>query len=262
MPDDPREHPRAAAPSRPPSPPGPIAIIGAGRMGAALAQNLTAAGLDVRGPLGRGARAEDASIVLLAVPDAEIGRAAALIAPGRMVGHLSGATTLDPLAPHEAFSIHPLMTVTGPTTPFDSVPAAVAGSTPGAVGVAEALAGALGLQAFRVAESDRAAYHAAASIAANYLVALEVFAEDLAATAGVDRAALAPLVLAAARNWQAQGAAALTGPVARGDEETVARQRIAVAERLPDRLALFDALAAATRDLAARGTVSAGGATP
>ncbi|WP_019179724.1 DUF2520 domain-containing protein [Microbacterium yannicii] len=262
MPDRPREHPHAAAPSLAPSTAGPIAIVGAGRMGAALAAGLLAAGLDVRGPLRRGARAEDAAIVLLAVPDAEIDAAAALIAPGRTVGHLSGATTLAPLSPHEAFSIHPLMTVTGHDTSFAGVPAAVAGSTADSLAVAEALASALGLRILRVDEKDRPAYHAAASIAANYLVALEVFAEELAATAGVDRAALAPLVLTAARNWQSQGAAALTGPVARGDDETVARQRAAVAERLPERLALFDALAAATRDLAGRGPGPSGGARP
>ena len=53
-------------------------------------------------------------------------------------------------------------------------------------------------------------------------------------------------------NWEAEGAAALTGPIARGDEATVARQRAAVADRLPERAALFDALVAATRDLRAR----------
>jgi predicted short-subunit dehydrogenase-like oxidoreductase (DUF2520 family) len=104
-----------------------------------------------------------------------------------------------------------------------------------------------------VADADRAAYHAAASIASNFLVTLEGAAESLAATAGVGRELLAPLVLAAADNWARRGAhAALTGPIARGDEATVARQRDAVAERTPELLALFDALADATRELAAR----------
>ncbi len=81
---------------------------------------------------------------------------------------------------------------------------------------------------------------------------LEGAAERLAATAGVDRAALVPLVRAAVENWAQRGAAAaLTGPIARGDEATVARQRAAVAERAPDLLELFDALAGATRRLAA-----------
>jgi predicted short-subunit dehydrogenase-like oxidoreductase (DUF2520 family) len=103
----------------------------------------------------------------------------------------------------------------------------------------------------RVADADRAAYHAAASIASNFLVTLEGAAERLAATAGVDRALLAPLVRAAVDNWAARGAAAaLTGPIARGDEDTVARQRAAVADRTPELLPLFDALADATRALA------------
>ena len=81
---------------------------------------------------------------------------------------------------------------------------------------------------------------------------LEAAAERLAATAGVDRALLEPLVRATVENWAALGAErALTGPVARGDEATVQRQRAAVAERTPELLALFDALVDATRALAA-----------
>ena len=82
------------------------------------------------------------------------------------------------------------------------------------------------MRAVRVADDDRAAYHAAASIASNFLVTLEGAAERLAATAGVDRELLAPLVRAAVENWAALGAErALTGPIARGDEATVARHR-------------------------------------
>ena len=77
--------------------------------------------------------------------------------------------------------------------------------------------------------------------------------ERLAATAGAGRELLVPLVRAAVENWAAHGPErALTGPVARGDESTVARQRAAVAERTPDLLPLFDALTDATRALAAR----------
>jgi predicted short-subunit dehydrogenase-like oxidoreductase (DUF2520 family) len=102
-----------------------------------------------------------------------------------------------------------------------------------------------------VADEDRAAYHAAASIAANFLVTLEGAAERLAGSAGVGRELLAPLVRAAVENWVRLGAAdALTGPIARGDEATVARQRAAVAERAPDVVELYDALVDATRALA------------
>ena len=107
------------------------------------------------------------------------------------------------------------------------------------------------MRPLRIADADRAAYHAAASVASNYLVAVEDLAERLAATAGLDREPLVALARASLANWAALGApGALTGPIARGDEETVARQRAAVAERVPEDLALFDALTAATRRLA------------
>jgi predicted short-subunit dehydrogenase-like oxidoreductase (DUF2520 family) len=215
-------------------------------MGSALS-----AALSLGEPLGHGADAADADVVLLAVPDGEIAAAAAAIAPGRLVGHLSGATTLAPLAPHEAFSLHPLMTVTGATTSFAGASAAIAGSTDRARETARALAERLGLRPVEVADGDRAAYHAAASMAANFLVALESAAERLAATAGVDRAALAPLARAALDNWAALGSErALTGPIARGDEDTIALQRDAVAERCPELLPAWDALAELTRHLA------------
>ncbi len=241
-----------------------IQIVGAGRMGAALSVGLRAdPGLEIDGPLGRGATGAGADVVLLAVPDAAIADAASGILPGPIVGHLSGMTGLAPLAPHEAFSLHPLLSVTGPDTRFAGAHAAIDGSSARARGVAERLADVLGLTAFRVADGDRAAYHAAASLAANALVALEWTAERLAATAGVPRAALAPLARAALENWADRGApAALTGPIARGDESTVARQRAAVAERLPAELALFDALADTTRALAAARRGRTAGAPP
>jgi len=246
------------------TPPLRCAVIGAGRLGHALSAALRDAGLAVAGPLGRGADPL-ADVVLLTVPDGQIRAAAAVLTPGRarFVGHCSGATTLEPLAGREALSLHPLMTVpagqadpparpahaprTG-TTLFAGAGAAIAGSTPDALHVAGTLAGLLRLRAVEVADEDRAAYHAAASIAANFLVTLEGAAERLAATAGVPRELLVPLARAALENWAEQGAEqALTGPVARGDEATIARQRAAIEERAPDLLETFDALVAASR---------------
>jgi predicted short-subunit dehydrogenase-like oxidoreductase (DUF2520 family) len=230
-----------------------IAVVGAGRLGTALAAALRAAGLAVSGPLRREQEVEAAtSLVLLCVPDGEIAAAAAAVAEGPIVGHCSGATTLEPLAGHEALGLHPLMTVPAAGAPeFAGAGAAVAGSSPRALAIAEELAARLGLRATTVEDADRAAYHAAASIASNFLVTLEGAAERVAATAGVDRALLVPLVRAAVENWARLGASdALTGPIARGDHATVARQRDAVAERTPDLLPLFDALADATRGLA------------
>jgi predicted short-subunit dehydrogenase-like oxidoreductase (DUF2520 family) len=233
-----------------------IAIVGRGRMGPALARALSAAGRPVVGPLGRGADGAGAGIVLLCVPDGEIAAAANAIAPrdGLIVGHCSGATGLDVLAPHEALGLHPLMTVTPAGAAFAGTGCAVAGSTDRALRAARSMAIDLGMRPFEVADADRAAYHAAAAIASNFLTTIEAAAERLAATAGVPREALVPLVRASVDNWAALGGArALTGPVARGDEATVARHREAIAERAPDLTGLYDALADATRALARRG---------
>ena len=106
--------------------------------------------------------------------------------------------------------------------------------------------------AFELAADDRAAYHAAASIASNFLVTLEAAAERLAAGTGLERDLLVPLVRATVENWAALGPErALTGPVARGDERTVARQRDAVAQRAPELLEMFEALVQTTHALAA-----------
>lgn len=235
-------------------PPSPrLAVVGAGRLGGAMTAALREAGLPVAGPLGRGASAGDADVVLLCVPDAAIAEAAARVAPGRLVGHCSGATTLAPLAPHEAFSVHPLMSVPDATARFAGVGAAVAGSTARALEAARWVAERLGMRAVTVRDEDRALYHAAASAASNYVVTLGCVAEAMAARAGVPRELLAPLARAAVEQWAARGAAALTGPIARGDEETVRRQRAAVAERVPDAAALWDALAGHARTLAATG---------
>src|SRR4029077_2036630 len=86
-------------------------IVGRGRMGQALSVALTRSGLNVRGQLGRGSNGDGASIVLLCVPDREIEAAAKLIAPGRMVGHVSASAPLALLEPHARFVMHPLLSV-------------------------------------------------------------------------------------------------------------------------------------------------------
>jgi predicted short-subunit dehydrogenase-like oxidoreductase (DUF2520 family) len=228
-----------------------LAIIGQGRVGHALSAALSRAGIDVLGPLGRGADGGDADAVLLCVPDGEIARAAGHIAAGKLVGHCSGATGLDALTPHEAFSLHPLMTVTADGADFAGAGAAIAGSTQRALALARHLALALKLRPVQLGEEDRPAYHAAASIASNFLITLEAAAERVGATVGLQREQLVPLVRATVENWARLGPErALTGPVARGDELTVARQRAAVAGAAPELLGLFDALLSATRELA------------
>ena len=232
------------------------AIVGAGRLGTALAAALRATGLAVDGPLGRGANPRGrrrGAAVRAGRGDRRRRRGVAPGRPGRpLLRARRGSTSL---AGHEAFGLHPLMTVPASGEPaFAGAGRRRRGHDAAARSPSrEELAERLGLHATTVADEDRAAYHAAASIASNFLVTLEGAAERLAATAGVDRALLAPLVRAAVENWARLGAAdALTGPIARGDDATVARQRAAVAERTPDLLPLFDALADATRDLAGR----------
>jgi predicted short-subunit dehydrogenase-like oxidoreductase (DUF2520 family) len=227
-----------------------LAIVGRGRVGSALARAFAAAAIEVEGPLGRGER-PTSDVVLLCVPDAEIAAAAAGI-EARFVGHTSGATPLGSLQ----FGLHPLQTIAGPETELAGAACAIAGSTPEALEMARGLAEAIGMEAFEIDDEARAAYHAAASIASNFLVTLEWMAERVAAAAGIGpeaaRRMLAPLVRQTVENWADLGpAAALTGPVARGDEVTVARQRKAIADAAPDLLPLFDALVDQTREVAA-----------
>lgn len=229
-----------------------IAVIGAGRLGGVLARALRTAGFQVLGPLRREQAMPTVDIALLCVPDAAIAAVAFVARPhARLVGHVSGATPLDDVD----FSIHPLQTFTGSETPdvFHGIGAAVAGRTPDALATAEQLARALGARPFGVDDDRRATYHAAASFSSNFVLAVLDAAEQLASEAGIPadeaRDLLAPLVRRTVDNWATGGArAALTGPIARGDEATVARQRAAIGE-FQD---LFDALAVATRAIAAR----------
>jgi predicted short-subunit dehydrogenase-like oxidoreductase (DUF2520 family) len=237
--------------SKSPPPAPATAVIGAGRLGTVLAAALSAGPPLRRGePLPPGAE-----VVLLCVPDGQIATAAAAVPPGPLVGHCSGATGLEVLGEREGFSLHPLMSTPAGSSPdvLHGAGAAVDGNSERALAVAHALAAALGMRAAHVEPEDRVAYHAAGAMAANFLVALEACAERLAATAGVTRAQLAPLVLATAHQWAELGPeAALTGPIVRGDEDVVARHRETVAERTPELLAMWDALADATRVIAGR----------
>ena len=260
-------HPGCAPPRR-------VAVIGGGRLGRTFAAALRAGGVDVVGPLDRGWRErtpralDGCECVLLCVPDRAIASAAADAAGHvAIVGHTSGATELAALEPALAagaagFSLHPLMSFPEPLDDPQAARArlsgagcAVAATSERALATARALAAVVGLEPFAIADDGRAAYHAAASIAANFLVTLEAAAERVAAAAGLApadaRRLLAPLVRRTVESWAAVGPErALTGPIARGDEATVARQRAAVAASAPELLDLFDVLAAHTRTLA------------
>jgi len=223
-----------------------IVVVGCGRVGGSIASGLAAAGVTVT-VAGREDAVEacrEAEVALLCVPDDAIGEAAATVAAAapalRFAGHTSGATGLDALGSLAArgvatFSLHPLQTVPDGETDFTACPCAVWGATPEALALAGKLATTLGMRSFELADSERAAYHAAACIASNFLVAPDA------------RELLAPLVLRTAANWSELGAAALTGPIARGDAETVERHLQALRERAPELLDLYEALAERTR---------------
>jgi predicted short-subunit dehydrogenase-like oxidoreductase (DUF2520 family) len=247
---------------RPPALP-PIVVIGRGRVGGSLASAAAVAGLDVR-QVGRDdldAGCAEAEIALICVPDDEIVTVAERVATHaprlRLVGHTSGATGLEALAPCVTagavpFSLHPLQTVPDDRASLAGSPAAVASADPGALATATALAVALDMRPFEIPDEARAVYHAAASIASNFLVALEESAAALLGKTGVEepRELLSPLVLRSATNWAERGGAALTGPIARGDEATVERHLEALRASAPELLPMYEALAERTRELA------------
>jgi predicted short-subunit dehydrogenase-like oxidoreductase (DUF2520 family) len=239
-----------------------VGIVGPGRVGAALARALRETGVEVEGPLGRGERPSRCDAIVLCVPDGEIAAAAEIVtAAAPFVGHTSGATPLSALA-HAGvpgFGLHPLQSFAHPGVSFRGAGAAVAGTTPEALAFATELAERLGMRPFEIDDDGRAAYHAAASVASNFLVTLQAAAETLAGGAGLSRedarALLAPLVRQTVENVSELGPeAALTGPVARGDEATVAAQRAAVEETAPELVELFDELVRLTRALAGQRT--------
>ena len=237
----------------------PITVVGPGRVGGSIARAARTAGIGAE-LVGRRdpAAIAHAEVVLLCVPDAEIANVAAQVAdmaPGlRLLGHVSGATGLGELEAAtraDAFSLHPLQTVPHAETDLTGIPAAVSGSTHEALGLARALAQALGMKPFELPEGSRAAYHAAASLASNFLVTLEESAVGLLAAAGIEdgRPLLAPLVTSSAANWAERGGDALTGPIARGDERTVAAHTEAIGALAPELSPLYEVLAERTRAL-------------
>jgi predicted short-subunit dehydrogenase-like oxidoreductase (DUF2520 family) len=222
-----------------------VKVIGArGRVGSAVSARLATCGL---------VQSEhDADVVLLCVPDRAIAEVAAGIEAGPWVAHVSGGTPLTALEPHSRrFSLHPLQTFTHDRGPeqLDGAWAAVTGETGDAIAVATVLAEILRLRPFVLDDERRALYHAGAAMAANYLVTLRRAAGELLDAADVPAEALDPLMRRVIENGFE-----LTGPIERGDWETVERHRAAIAEHAPELLEAYDALARLT----ARETVSQG----
>jgi predicted short-subunit dehydrogenase-like oxidoreductase (DUF2520 family) len=194
-----------------------VTVIGAGRAGSAIAARLQERGVAVRA---------GGELRLLCVPDRAIAEVAQSIEPGPWVAHVSGSTPLAALSPHtRRFSVHPLQTLVewrGPEQ-LDGAWGAVTAEDAEARARAEWLALTLGLRPFPLAEGERGPYHAGASIASNFLVTLYRVAARLFEQAGAPPEALVPLLERTIENGFE-----LTGPVARGDWETVERHRDAL----------------------------------
>lgn len=231
-------------------------IVGVGRAGGSLAIALGRVGWQVD-TLGRGddhsQAAQDVDVCIIATPDTAIAEVAESIAPGAaVIAHMAGSLGTDVLGAHEdRAALHPLMSLPDAQRGADQMVErgwwAVAGSSDRAASMVESMVGSLGGTPISVADEDRATYHAAAAIASNHTVALLGQVERVAAAANVPIEAFVPLILGSINNVVAMGAsAALTGPVARGDEATLDRHRDALD---PSELELYEALVIAARRL-------------
>jgi predicted short-subunit dehydrogenase-like oxidoreductase (DUF2520 family) len=194
-----------------------VTVIGAGRAGSAIAARLRERGVAV-GQNGR--------LQLLCVPDRAIAEVARSIEPGPWIAHVSGGTPLAALDPHSRrFSVHPLQTLTltrGPEQ-LDGAWGAVTAESEEGRERGLWLAETLGLHPFVLADDRRASYHAGASIASNFLVTLHRAASELFEDAAAPPEALVPLMIRTIENDFD-----LTGPISRGDWETVERHRAAL----------------------------------
>ena len=217
-----------------------IQVIGSGRVGSAVSARLRERGLAVD--------SGHPELVLLCVPDSAIAEVAASVEPGPWVAHVSGATPLAALDPHERrFSTHPLQTFTlaRGAEQLDGAWAAVTAESDAARATGYWLAETLGLRPFDLADSARTLYHAGAVFASNYIVTLERAAALLFDSAGAPPEALEPLMRRTIENGFE-----LTGPIARGDWSTVEAHRGAIQERRPELDHLYETLAGATLALA------------
>ncbi len=212
-----------------------VQVIGSGRVGSAVAARLRERGLAVQA---------DAQLVLLCVPDTAIPEVAGSISPGPWIAHVSGATPIAALDPHRRrFSMHPLQTFTRSRGPeqLDGAFAAVTAETPDARERGFWLARTLGLEPFELDDDARPLYHAGAAIASNYLVTLHRVASELLRAAGAPPEALVPLMRRTIENGFE-----LTGPIERGDWDTVEAHRRAIRDTAPELEPLYDVLAEAT----------------
>ena len=269
-----------------------IAIVGCGRVGTALAVWLHRAGYPVCGLASRRLQSAEAvadligprpcsqtpqavtaeaDVVFITTPDGVIETVCRQIAgaggfrAGSVVLHCSGALPSTVLAPARQSgawigSLHPLQSFAAPAldrNPFAGIIVSVEGDGP-ALQTAEVLAADLNAHPQQILTEAKSLYHAAAVVASNYLITLLDLAFTLLQRAGVApqdaHGVLRPLIDGTLANVARIGPpAALTGPVARGDAETVAHHLEAIAAKNPESLALYRALGIATVDVAEKG---------
>jgi predicted short-subunit dehydrogenase-like oxidoreductase (DUF2520 family) len=257
-----------------------VFVLGAGRAGLGLARALRASGVAVVGVHGRRnaggpdgvtvgplpAALGDATVVLVTVRDAQVDEAIrqladAPLAPGAVVLHASGSQDPAALAlvrarGHEAGTFHPLVPLADPARAAALLRGAWIGidGDAGARACARSLAAALGAETLEIPAGEKARYHAAAVLVSNFHAVLLALGERVLAETGVApdtaRRALRPLFLAAAENLrEREGPQALTGPVVRGDVETVQRHLAALASD-PEALEVYRVLSRAALDVA------------
>ncbi len=258
-----------------------VGVVGAGRVGAVLAAALRAAGHDVVAAAGesdasRGRIAEllpgvavrkpsdvarSSELLLLTVPDDMLANVVSMLSAsgaiheGQYVVHTSGRHGLAVLEPARAvgartIALHPAMTFTGTEVDLPRLAGCVFGVTaaPSERALTEQLVADLGGRAMWVAEEHRTLYHAGLAHGANHLVTLVTQAMEILAAAGADDPAgtLRPLLTAALDNALDQGDSALTGPIVRGDAETVRGHLADITANAPDTLASYLTMARAT----------------
>ncbi|WP_436699030.1 Rossmann-like and DUF2520 domain-containing protein [Nocardioides sp. BYT-33-1] len=262
-----------------------VGVVGAGRVGAVLAAGLRSRGHSVVAAAGESDAsrrraadllpgvalrkpsdvAREAELLLLTVPDDMLPNVVKVLADsgalhaGQVVAHTSGRHGLAVLAPAAAvgarvIALHPAMTFTGTAVDLERLHGCVFGLTAGPAEreIAEALVADLGGRATWVPEEMRTLYHAGLAHGANHLVTLVSEAMGLLGAAGVDDPAgtLRPLLDAALDNALAHGDAALTGPIVRGDVQTVAAHLKDISANAPDTVPSYVAMAWATLDRA------------
>ncbi|MGV0790424.1 Rossmann-like and DUF2520 domain-containing protein [Mycolicibacterium sp. XJ1819] len=205
--------------------------------------------------------ARRAELLLFAVPDTELGglisglAATAAVRQGTIVAHTSGANGIGVLSPLTEqgcipLAIHPAMTFTGSDEDIDRLPGTCFGVTAAdevGYAIAQSLVLEIGGEPFGVREEARTLYHAALAHASNHVVTVlldavqalrsalagqELLGQELVeqTPGGIAERVIGPLARASVDNALQRGQAALTGPVARGDADAVARHLRALDE--------------------------------